>query len=160
MRMKIKHWILPLLIFSLAGAAQGQQKKRNFNVVLLSLASQGAAAADEYTTLQVIRPQKFQEAGGVIILQPAVGVEEDPLARPFVGLPTPMYYATGALMSGGMTYWSLNWRKKRGWRGRLWWLPQLLQTGLNGYLAYRNEQVEPWWKHQTIPTKKRILPHW
>lgn len=50
--------------------------------------------------------------------------EYDPLARPFVGLPAPAYYAAGALFATGVNW--LGWKMARSPRWhKIWWVPQV-----------------------------------
>jgi hypothetical protein len=58
--------------------------------------------------------------------------EHDPLVRPFVHMPPPAYYATGAALATGMNW--LGWRisKSRRWR-RMWWAPQLTAIAANSF---------------------------
>jgi hypothetical protein len=87
---------------------------------LLSASVYVAAFADMHQTLQERKCSCWREA--------------DPLARPFIQLPAPAYYATGLVMATG-----LNWL---GWKmahSRRWHkpapIPQLLAVGgnLNGF---------------------------
>ncbi|MGB8799416.1 MAG: hypothetical protein WCC97_01910 [Candidatus Acidiferrales bacterium] len=72
--------------------------------------------------------------------------ERDPIARPFLRLPTPAYYASAALFATGMNF--LGWKMARSARWhKIWWVPQL--TSMAGNLAgYGYTRVHPsprWW---------------
>jgi hypothetical protein len=58
--------------------------------------------------------------------------ETDPLARPFVKLPAPAYYATGLAMATGLNWLSWRMGHSRRWR-KLSPVPQLLAIGGNIY---------------------------
>lgn len=58
--------------------------------------------------------------------------ESDPLARPFVRLPAPAYYATGLAMATGINWLSWKMGHSRRWH-RLAYVPQLLSIGGNTY---------------------------
>ena len=48
--------------------------------------------------------------------------EDDPFARPFLRLPAPAYYASGALLATGVNW--LGWKMSRSERWhKIWWLP-------------------------------------
>ena len=58
--------------------------------------------------------------------------EKDPLARPFLRLPAPAYYAAAALFATGVNF--LGWKMARSERWhKIWWLPQV--TSMAGNLA-------------------------
>jgi len=58
--------------------------------------------------------------------------EKDPIARPFLRLPAPAYYASAALFATGMNF--LGWKMARSERWhKIWWLPQV--TSMAGNLA-------------------------
>jgi hypothetical protein len=58
--------------------------------------------------------------------------EADPLARPFIQLPKPAYYATGLALATGINY--VGWRMARSRHlHKVWFLPQLLTIGGNSY---------------------------
>lgn len=57
--------------------------------------------------------------------------ENNPFARPFVGLPAPAYYATGLALATGITW--LSWRMTRSEKFRhTWFLPQIAAMAANG----------------------------
>lgn len=64
--------------------------------------------------------------------------ELDPLAKPFVRLPAPAYYAAGAIFATGINW--LGWRMASSprWR-KIWWVPQATSIGgnLSGYAYTR-----------------------
>ena len=50
--------------------------------------------------------------------------ERDPIARPFLRLPAPAYYASAALFATGMNF--LGWKMARSARWhKIWWVPQV-----------------------------------
>ena len=54
--------------------------------------------------------------------------ERDPIARPFLRLPTPAYYASAALFATGMNF--LGWKMARSARWhKIWWVPQVGDDG-------------------------------
>jgi len=56
--------------------------------------------------------------------------ERDPLARPFLRLPAPAYYASAALLATGVNW--LGWRMARSERWhKIWWLPQVASMAGN-----------------------------
>ena len=68
--------------------------------------------------------------------------ERDPLARPFLRLPAPAYYASAALFATGVNW--LGWRMARSERWhRIWWLPQVASMAGNmaGYGYTRTHQA-------------------
>lgn len=56
--------------------------------------------------------------------------EYDPVARPFVHLPTPAYYATGAVLATGVNWLGWKLAHSRRWH-QVWWLPQLSAVAAN-----------------------------
>lgn len=63
-------------------------------------------------------------------------VEHDPLARPFVRLPAPAYYAAGLVLATGVNW--LSWKMARSSRWHdVWWFPQMCAFGGNlwGYTS-------------------------
>ncbi len=62
--------------------------------------------------------------------------ERDPLARPLLLLPRPLYYASGFMLATGVNY--LGWRLRESPRfHRVWWLPQVISMAANfGGYAY------------------------
>jgi hypothetical protein len=62
--------------------------------------------------------------------------DKDPLARPFVNLPTPAYYASGFAFATGINW--VAWKMKHSSRFRkVWWIPQLMPVG-NVYCGIQN----------------------
>jgi len=84
--------------------------------VLLGTAVYGAALADMHQTLQERKYPWWRET--------------DPLAKPFVRLPTPAYYATGMAMATGLNWLSWKMARSRRWR-KLSPIPQLLTISGN-----------------------------
>jgi hypothetical protein len=64
--------------------------------------------------------------------------EADPLAKPFVRLPAPAYYATGLAMATGLNWVSWKMGHSRRWH-KLAAIPQLFAIGGNtyGYMSNR-----------------------
>lgn len=56
--------------------------------------------------------------------------EQDPLARPLLGLPTPLYIASGLMLSTAVNWWGLQWRHSPRFH-KVWWLPQVVSIGAN-----------------------------
>lgn len=56
--------------------------------------------------------------------------EYDPLARPFVHLPAPAYYATGAALATGVNWLGWKLAHSRRWH-HVWWAPQLSAIAAN-----------------------------
>lgn len=54
--------------------------------------------------------------------------ERDPLAKPFMLLPTPAYYAAGVGLVSGANWLSWKMAHSQKWR-KLWWLPQVVSVG-------------------------------
>jgi hypothetical protein len=56
--------------------------------------------------------------------------EADPLARPFLLLPKPLYYASGTMLGTAVNW--LGWKMQRSERWhRIWWLPQAVSIATN-----------------------------
>jgi hypothetical protein len=87
---------------------------------LLSASVYVAAFADMHQTLQERKCSCWHEA--------------DPLARPFIRLPAPAYYASGLAMATGLNWLSWKMAHSRRWH-KLAPVPQLLAVGgnLNGF---------------------------
>jgi len=60
--------------------------------------------------------------------------EADPLARPFLLLPKPLYYVSGTMMGTGVNWLGLKMQRSERWH-RIWWLPQVISIAgnLSGY---------------------------
>ena len=97
-------------------AVLSRASKKRF--LFLSAGVYGAALADMHGTLQVRRNSWWYET--------------DPLAKPFVRLPTPAYYVTGLAMATGINWLSWKMAHSRRWH-RLAPIPQLLSIGGNLY---------------------------
>ena len=74
--------------------------------------------------------------------------DPDPLARPFVDLPNPAYYASGLAFATGLNL--VAWKLKHSSRFRkVWWLPQIVAPSLNfdygiNNINARNYQINFW----------------
>jgi hypothetical protein len=97
------------------GSAERFSKKQFF---VLSAAVYGASLADMHQTLEEKKNSWWYET--------------DPLARPFVKLPAPAYYATGLAMATCLNWISWRMGHSRRWR-KLSPIPQLLAIGGNIY---------------------------
>ena len=60
--------------------------------------------------------------------------EDDPLARPFVALPKPLYFASGSLLATGVNWLAWKMKESPRWH-RVWWLPQAISIvgNMSGY---------------------------
>lgn len=58
--------------------------------------------------------------------------ERDPLARPFINLPAPACYASGAAISTGVNWLSWKMARSERWH-RVWWLPQAISVFGNSF---------------------------
>jgi hypothetical protein len=86
--------------------------------LILGAAVYGASLADMHQTLAERRYPWWYE--------------RDPLAKPFVTLPTPAYYATGLAMATGLNWISWKMGHSRKWH-RLAPIPQVLAIAGNTY---------------------------
>jgi hypothetical protein len=86
--------------------------------LILSAAVYGASLADMHETLQARKYSWWYET--------------DPLAKPFVKLPAPAYYAAGLAMATGLNWISWKMGHSRRWH-RLAPIPQLIAIGGNTY---------------------------
>ena len=86
--------------------------------IVLSAGVYAAGLADMHQTLENRRMSWWYET--------------DPLARPFVHLPAPAYYASGLAMATGINWLSWKMGHSRRWR-RLSFIPQVLTVGGNLY---------------------------
>jgi hypothetical protein len=69
--------------------------------------------------------------------------ELDPLAKPFVNLPKPAYYASDLAFSGAVSLAGLKMAHSANPVIRkLWWAPQVAQTGFNSWMAIRNSHTD------------------
>lgn len=89
---------------------------RKTGFVILSAAVYGAAFADMHQTLKVRNLSWWYET--------------DPLAKPFVRLPAPAYYAAGIAMATGVNWLSWKMGHSKRWR-KLSPVPQLLSIAGN-----------------------------
>jgi hypothetical protein len=65
--------------------------------------------------------------------------EADPLAKPLLLLPKPLYYASGTLIATGVNWLGLRMERSPRWH-KIWWLPQALSIAgnLSGYAYTRS----------------------
>jgi hypothetical protein len=91
---------------------------RRKQFLILSAAVYGASFADMHQTLKERKYDWWYES--------------DPLAKPFVRLPAPAYYATGLAMATGVNWLSWKMGHSRKWH-KLAAIPQLLAIGGNAY---------------------------
>lgn len=56
--------------------------------------------------------------------------EDDPLARPFLLLPKPLYYASGTMLGTGVNWLGLKMQRSERWH-KIWWLPQAVSIAAN-----------------------------
>lgn len=119
----------PVHVTTSARAPEGAARRPIRAWVALSLAGQAAALADAKTTLDLKHsyPLAFHEA--------------DPLARPFVNLPQPAYFATVVGLTAGVS--AISWKlhgSEKPWLRRFWWVPQAAQIALNAGCAIANSR--------------------
>jgi hypothetical protein len=69
------------------------------------------------------------------------GYEDNPLARPFVKLPRPAYYATGMALATSVNWMASKMKQSKRWR-KIWWLPQACSIAANlwGYTSTRAQE--------------------
>ena len=94
----------------------GRFPKKQF--LFLSAAVYGASFADMHQTLKERKYDWWRES--------------DPLAKPFVRLPAPAYYATGLALATVLNWVSWKMGHSRKWH-KLAAIPQLLSVGGNAY---------------------------
>jgi hypothetical protein len=60
--------------------------------------------------------------------------EADPLARPFLLLLKPLYYASGTMLGTGVNWLGFKMQRSERWH-KIWWVPQVLSiaANLSGY---------------------------
>lgn len=92
--------------------------------IVLDVSSQAAVWADMVSTEKF----KYAESG-----------ERNPLAKPFLLMPKPVYYVTGTAMALSLVYLGNGMKKsKHKWERHVWFLPQLIQIAANTYCAVHN----------------------
>ena len=97
--------------------------------LFLSAATYTAAALDMHATADAVQLKKKYPA--FYLGYP----EADPIARPFVKLPAPAYYACGFALATGVNWLGYRMSRARKWR-KAWWLPQSISMSANGYGYY------------------------
>jgi hypothetical protein len=104
-----------------AASTLGERKR----FILLSSIAYGAAFLDMHETIS----------------QRANFEERDPLAKPFVRLPKPAYYAIGTTIATGVN--GLSWKMAHSERWhRVWWVPQAISVFGNSFgYGYTVEQM-------------------
>ncbi len=100
------------------GATLSTGRFHRIPFLILSAGVYGAGLADMHQTLKERKYDWWYES--------------DPLAKPFVRLPAPAYYATGLAMATGLNWISWKMGHSRRWH-RLAAVPQLLAIGGNIY---------------------------
>jgi hypothetical protein len=95
----------------------------------LSALTYTAAALDMHATADAVQLKKKYPA--FYLGNP----EADPIARPFVKLPAPAYYACGFALATGVNWLGYRMSRSRRWR-KVWWLPQSFSMSANGYGYY------------------------
>ena len=95
----------------------------------LSATTYTAAALDMHATADAVQLKKKYPA--FYLGYP----EADPIARPFVKLPAPAYYACGFALATGVNWLGYRMSRARKWR-KAWWLPQSISMSANGYGYY------------------------
>jgi hypothetical protein len=95
----------------------------------LSALTYTAAALDMHATADAVQLKKKYPA--FYLGNP----EADPIARPFVKLPAPAYYACGFALATGVNWLGYRMSRSRKWR-KVWWLPQSISMSTNGYGYY------------------------
>lgn len=148
MRIQYKILLLTFLAMSTGNIANAQRltkeaaplkKKAALRVpkglwLSMSAATYTAAALDMHATADA--EERFRK-------YPNVNwgtTETDPLARPFVRLPRPAYYATGFALATG-----INWLGYRMFQsrklGKVWWLPQSISITANSW-GYQTRRLK------------------
>jgi len=92
----------------------------------LSAATYTAAALDMRATADA---EEWFEKHPHVHLGPT---ETDPLARPFVRLPRPAYYACGFALATGVNWLGYRMSHSRKLR-KVWWLPQSISISANSW---------------------------
>ena len=99
----------------------------------MSIGAYTAAAFDMSATADAVERNKT--IPGFYLGNP----EGNPLARPFVQLPRPAYYACGFALTTGVNWIAYEMSKSKKWN-RVWWLPQSISIGANTH-GCRSQQV-------------------
>ena len=97
---------------------------------ILSIGSYTAAMMDMRLTMHE------KQVGG------ANFVEYNPIAKPFVSLPKPAYYATGFAAITGINYLSLRMKNSPRWYRHIWWVPQAAAIAANTYGYARTKAMQ------------------
>jgi len=68
--------------------------------------------------------------------------EADPLARPLLLLPPPLYYASGTLLVTSVNWLGLKMQRSSRWH-KIWWLPQAISIAgnLGGFAYTRSNSI-------------------
>jgi hypothetical protein len=68
--------------------------------------------------------------------------EADPLARPLLRLPPPLYYASGTLFATSVNWLGLKMQRSSRWH-KIWWLPQAISiaSNLSGFAYTRSNSI-------------------
>jgi len=98
----------------------------------LSAATYTAAAFDMHATANAVELARKYPA--IYWRSP----EADPLARPFVNLPKPAFYACGFALATGVNWLGYKMSRSHNWR-KVWWLPQSMSVSANGW-GYKTQR--------------------
>jgi hypothetical protein len=106
---------------------------------VLDTVSVAASVADMASTEYLLRPRLYQTDLGpkTVRLQ-----EQNPLAKPFVAAPAPVYFASGLALDYGLLRLGRRMKQSnRAWERRTWWVPQALQSAAQFTFAVHNVRV-------------------
>ena len=127
------------------GAADSN-KNRKFSTttklwIASSLAVYTAASLDMHATEEVVQRgialRKLHPGPAWAWLTDDYSFESNPLARPFLKLPAPAYYACGIALATGVNWAALRMSRSKRFR-KVWWVPQALSVAgiLHGYSTF------------------------
>ena len=101
--------------------------------LIMSTLAYTATALDMHATADAVeRKRKYP-------LYYAGSPERNPLARPFVTLPRPAYYACGFALTTGINWLGYRMSKSRRWQ-KVWWLPQSISISANS-VGYQSQRI-------------------
>jgi len=129
---------------SSVGAIENSEPKKKSELapttklwIALSLAVYTAAALDMHTTQDTAnRVRRVHQQYPFFQLN--YSFESNPIARPFLKLPPPAYYACGIAFATGINWVGFRMSRSKRFR-KVWWLPQALSVAgnLQGYSSYQ-----------------------